>query len=456
VGGSSRRPDGATTTDAQLAATIARGVRAGGHEDLADELARSYLAKAAEASKREADPLDPLHRHPSPDGIECDRIEGERGGPTVPAGGVFAGVLESVPRIEPGTLPSPEAEASRSLRGALERPQAGYRPRGGGRRKKRDERRARRRAHDKERLARVREEMFAKYGQVADVPELPALLPEVYGMNLAAMRDGTGRKACELVSKLPLGQQMAIYTVAHGALAQVRAGKPSSFGRVDLARAALPETRDELAKALEAIKAEVAPTTWFRRIACAAWGSWGHRGKPLTKEARQAARGGVYLVEGFCQNALSWLVPRPDGTPWSRSVLWGPNGPFALLGAAARQLGRKVEGEPGAGLWTRWQPAAGAARFKGPTRKNPKTGETERFAVGQARYDEPMAGRTAASLARRARGALRELARTVVSVMTPWVELPERKRVPSRPEGVEAPSPEAEARHVDCGARAPP
>lgn len=316
-------PKGQESAEQQLAALLAKGAAASGFgEEFGEELARSYLAKAAVAPKREADRLDPLHRHSAP-----DRIEGERGGPTVPAAGVFSGLLDAVPTIEPGTPPSAEPEASRSLRGALERPQAGYRPRGGAKRKKRDEQRARRREYDKERLARLREETFAKYGQVPDVPDFPALRPEVFGMNLAAMRDGTGRKACELASKLPLAQQMAIYGIAHAALPQVRAGKPSSFSRADLAKApGLPETQDELAKALETIKVEVAPTTWFRRIVCAAWGYWSHRGKPLTKEARQAARGGVYLVEGFCQNALSWLVPRPDGTAWSRTVLWGPNG----------------------------------------------------------------------------------------------------------------------------------
>ncbi len=439
--------DTAQRSSEQLAAIIAKGVVASGHaEELAEELARAYLARSAQSSKAPPDPLDPLVRHAEP-------IE------PMPAGGMFAGVLDSVPKIEPGTLPSASQSASRSVAGAIESPQAGYRPRGGVKRGRRDQRRSRRKEHDKGRLDQLREDLFAPYGQTADVPDIPALRPEVYGMNLGVMRDGTGRKACEVVAKLPLSQQMEIYRLAHAALPLVRLGKASSFGRVDLAQApALPESRDELAAALEVIRAEVAPTVWYRRLACAAWGMWSHRGKALSEAARKAARGGVYFVEGFCQNALSWLVPRADGGSWSRSVLWGPTGPFTLLGAEARQLGREVSGESGVGLFTRWQPPAGSARFKGPTKKNPKTGATERFALGQSRYDEPMAGRTAASLARRARGALRELARTVVSVMTPWVELlAERTRKgPGRRCGGEEPSPGVQGTSVAPAARAPP
>lgn len=450
---SSRTSDGEKTTE-YLAELIARGARAGGvGDDQAEELRRSYLARVAEGRRAQPDTLDPLARH-------TDRIEGERGGPTQPAAGVFGSVLDAVPKVEPGTLPSPAAPSvARPIADAASSPQAGHRERGGASRKRRDARRRQRREYDKERLAKVREGIFAPYGQEPDIPDLPALRPEVRGLNLKVMQDGTGRMACEVCAKLPLGQQMEIYRLGHAALPLVRAGKPTAFSRADLAASAgLPKGRDELAAALEVIRSEVAPTLWYRRIVCAAWGLWGHRGRPLSEAARKAARGGVYLIEGFCQNALSWLVPRADGGAWSRSVLWGPNGPFALLGAAARQLGREVDGEAGVGLFTRWQQPAGVAKYKGPTRKNPKTGKLERFAVAQTRYDAPMAGRTALSLARRARGALRELARTVVSVMTPWVPLPEprSKKRPPRPEApLQAPT------AVDGGApvrdaRAPP
>ena len=444
------RVDEAQESTERLAAILAKAVAASTDDArLADELARSYLARVAETPRAAVDPLDPLTRH-------TERVGG---GPAVPASGVFGNVLDSVPQVEPGTLPSPESSASRPVADAIESPQAGYRPRGGAKRRRRDQRRAGRKEHDKRRLSKLREEIFAKYGQTADIPDIPALRPEVYGMNLGVMRDGTGRKACEVCAKLPLAQQMEIYRIGYAGLAFVRAGTPAQFKRADLASApGLPKGRDELAAALEVVRAEVAPTLWYRRIVCAAWGMWSHRGKALSEAARKAARGGVYLVEGFCQNALSWLVPRADGGSWSRSVLWGPTGPFTLLGAQARQLGRKVPGESGAGLFVRWQPAAGAARFKGPTRTNAKTGATERFALAQSRYDAPMAGRTASSLARRARGALRELARTVVSVMTPWVELPAKRsrKVPGRASEGEEPSRGVEGAAVARAARAPP
>lgn len=447
-----RSPRGSSTAskereaDERLAAIIARGASTVAGDGFGEELARSYLAKATEATPAKADPLDPLGRHAGP------------AEPTQPASALLEGVLDAVPRLEPGALPSPASSGGPALGEALSSPQAGYRKRGGASRAQRDARRARRRAHDRVRLAKVREEIFARYGQVADVPDFPALQPAVYGLNLRVMRDGSGRQACEVLSKLPLTQQMALCQLGHAALPLVRAKRACAFTRGDLARApALPTGAAELRQALETIRTEVAPTIWFRRLVCAAFGHWAHRGQPLSKEARQAFRGGVYVVEGFCQNALSWLVPRPDGTPYTRSVLWGPNGPFALLGAAARRLGRRMAGEAGAGLWTRWQPPAGKARFKGPTRKSP-TGATERFALGLGRYDEAMAGRTAKSLAKRARGQLRELARVVVSALTPWVELPQKRsrKGPTRPEdGLEAPR-EAVGAPTPPGARAPP
>ncbi|MGE3630433.1 MAG: hypothetical protein AB7P00_10990 [Sandaracinaceae bacterium] len=409
----------------------------GGEDAWAEELAREYLEKAHEAAPSQPDTLDPLTRHVP---REPSRV---------------GSLLDVVPKNAPGTLPSP-APASPPITSppssALESTQAGYR--GPQRRRTRRPRRA----YDGKRLEKVREGLFRAHGQVADVPDLPPLRPEIRGMNLQVMRDGTGRKARELVARLPIGQQMAIYRLAYAALPRVRAGTACAFSREELATAEpLPEAPADLAAALATVRDEVAPSEWFRRIACAAWGMWTHRGRALSEKARKAARGGVFLIEGFCANALSWLVPRADGTPYSRSVLWGPNGPFALLGAAARPLGRKVLGEAGVGLWTRWQPPVGTARFKGPTRRNPKTGQLERFALAQGRYDEPMSGRTAASLARRAHGALRALARTIVEAMTPWVELPaERKRKGTKAAEVAVEPPSAESPNAVREARAPP
>ena len=427
------------SSEARLAAVIAGAVRASGHEEAADELAASYLEQVSSG--------------PHPSGFDPLTADHGQASPEPP---LFEQVLGAVPRLEPGALPA--QSGGPDLTTALASPQAEYREsRAGAQRVARDARRARRRGHDRERLEKLRTALFAQHGQAPDIPDIPALRPEVRGLNLSVMRDGSGRRAREVVAKLPMGQQMAIYRLAYAAVAKVRAGVPSSMCRRDLEGVELPRSADELVAALNVIVTEVAPTEWFRRIACAAWAMWSHRGRALSKQARMASRGGIYQVEGFCQGALSWLVPRADGTSWSRSVLWGPGGPFALLGASARRLGSKVPGEAGVGLWVRWQPPAACARFKGPARVNARTGETERFALAQARFDASMSGRSAASLARRARGGLRELARTLTRVLTPWVKLaPRKRRVAKRPESAEVAPQSPDVLGVEREARAPP
>jgi len=56
------------------------------------------------------------------------------------------------------------------------------------------------------------------------------------------------------------------------------------------------------------------------------------------------------------------------------------------------------------------------------------SGERERYALAQHRYDSEMSGRTALSLARRARGKLRYFAQLIMTALMPWVNLPNRRR----------------------------
>lgn len=438
---SDRRGPSELSFEERLAAQIAQGARAGGYEDLADDLGRAYLEAAAKTARRPVEDFDPIERHP-------DRLEDGRGGPTLPAASVFEDVL--------GALPSPSSTAASvsedaPLTAAADSPQARHKPKK--KRDKRDKRRPRRRKHSKERLAKLKAAIFGD--QTPDVPDPPELKPEVRAANLAVVQDGTGRKACELVGRLPIGQQLAIYAGAYAAADKIRTGRSHRITREEVANAKLPDDRKALIKALEVVREEVAPSLWFRRLVCCAWALWGHRHK-LTEEARKAWRGGIFTVEGFCENALRWLVPKPDGTLWSRSTLYRRNGPFALLGAETKALGRKVRNHAGMGLFTRWQPPHAVATYKGPWRTNDKTGDSERFALAQHRYDSEMSGRTAMSLARRARGKLRELARTIVAAVTPWVKLPaERKRVVQRREEAAEPA-DAPAMVEAQTARAPP
>jgi len=454
---------GASATSEALQAILIRGAATAGYDEAAmvEHWAKEDARGFAQFHADKADPLDPLARHVP---ASSDRIEGDRGGPPTAAAAVFGDLLDAVPRAEPGTLPSATSSSTGSerLSEAVESPQAQFRPARDKSRKKhirRDERRRQQRIRDKQRLAELREQLFAAYGQVPDIPEMPPLKPQVREMNRHAMADAKGRRARELIAKLPLTQQVAVYSVGWAALDWVRRGVPCEFRREDFERAApLPEGGAALAAALKVVRDEVVPTVWFRRIACSAWGVWAHRGHPLSEAAQRANRGGVFRVDGYCQSALSWLVPKADGDSWSRSVLWGVNGPFALLGAAARKLGRAGHGPSGAGLWTRWQEPAGRARFKGPTKKNPKTGAIERFAVATMRYDKSMAGGTAVSLAKRGRGAVRAAARVLVTIMTPWVSLPAMRRPKGATRRAEAEEPPSESAVAASPpeARAPP
>ncbi|MFK7990896.1 MAG: hypothetical protein AB8I08_33055 [Sandaracinaceae bacterium] len=405
----------------RLAKLMARGASASSGEVFTEEAVRSQVRKGAQ-TRREIAPLDPTTPH---------RLLEQQNRAAPPSAPLFEGILGAVP--DPATVPMSAAEPDqRAVGAAVQSAQAGFR-------KGRDSKRRRRRAYDEERLKRVREKMFEGAGQLPDIPDLPALRPEVRGTNLLVMRDGDGRKALEVLSWLPFVQQMAVLELAYASTPFHLAGMPNAFTRSDFAMAPrLPEKVGELSAALTQLREDVVPSLWFRRLVASAWAMWSHRGTMLSEEAKKASRGGVFFVEGFTANALSWLVPRADKTSWSRSALWGPTGPFALLGAGARRLGREEPGEAGACLWVRWQQPVGRARFKGPSKTNMKTGKLERFAFGQTRYDAEMSGRTAMGLVRRGRGALRLLAETVLRALTPWVKLPKRRGgsgVRKRPSG---------------------
>ncbi len=395
--------------ESRLAKLMARGASASCGAVFTEHTVRSQVRKGAQVRRKIA-PLDPEAPH---------RLLEQRGRGAPPAAPLFGSVLGALP--DPSKVPMSTSESDqRAVGDAMQSAQAGFRR---GRNSK-----LRRRAYDRERLARVRQQMFAAAGQEPDIPELPALKPEVRGTNLKIMRDGSGRKALEVLSWLPFGQQMGVLELAYASTPFHLARIPSAFTRRDFAIApSLPTKVGELSAALKPLREDVVPSRWFRRLVASAWAMWSHRGAMLSGAAKEASRGGRFLVEGFTANALGWLVPKADATSWSRSALWGSTGPFTLLGAGARRLGGKKPGESGACLWVRWQPPVGRSRFKGPSKTNMKTGLRERFAFGQTRYDAAMSGRTAMGLVRRGRGALQLLAETVLRALTPWVKLPKRK-----------------------------
>lgn len=90
-----------------------------------------------------------------------------------------------------------------------------------------------------------------------------------------------------------------------------------------------------------------------------------------------------------------------------------------MLGERPRRPGREP-GSPGLGLFTRWQPPAHAARYKGPVRTrvtaNGQT-VTEQHALAVSRYDAPMCGRTAWSAAQRGN----PIAHAFCKALCPWL-----------------------------------
>lgn len=268
----------------------------------------------------------------------------------------------------------------------------------------------------------------------AQLEKCPRLIKETYRRNLAIAQDRTGRRALEALGDLPMSQQLTIVRAFAAVAPQVEAGRAWSITREDVAAAAaLPGDFGELVDDVLPRVRTVAASPWGRRVIASAWASWTHAIK-LSRAARAAGRGGIYTVEGYCAEALGWLVPRADESPHSRSTLFGRDGSFMVLGAESRRLGHNERGARGMSLYTRYQPNAQApgVRYIGPYHDN-----GNRYALAVHRYDRSMTGRTARSLASRARGGVRALARLLVEELTPWVQIrrdrPSRKKRRSEP-----------------------
>jgi len=206
VGGRSVVDSELARTD-RLASLLARGASASGHgEGFAEELAQAYLDSASRPPLARPNDADPLSRHTLPP----DRVGRERGGPLTVAAPVLEGVLDAVPASATVSMaPGGASAPGRSLAEADRSPQTHYRPRGGNSREKRDRRRKRERAHNAKRMPELGDSFFAKFGQMRDVPDPPPLLAAVRGMNLRMMQDYTGRRARELLAKLPYTQALA-------------------------------------------------------------------------------------------------------------------------------------------------------------------------------------------------------------------------------------------------------
>ncbi|MCC6877391.1 MAG: hypothetical protein IT378_24005 [Sandaracinaceae bacterium] len=190
----------------------------------------------------------------------------------------------------------------------------------------------------------------------------------------------------------------------------------------------------EAARELEA-EGGYASVRW-RELAAAAWASWRLsrpvRARSQTKDSPEKRLGdyalgllppepeaiappvkrvnpwkGGRVVEGYARQAFALLLlDTGTGKPRSVSSIFYTNG--------SGQLGPVASvSQKGLGLFTRVQPPAERTTFKGPKRKNPKTGQSEPWALGQHWYSAAMCGRRTATSARRgqdhARGVLREL-----------------------------------------------
>jgi len=294
---------------------------------------------------------------------------------------------------------------------------------GKGSRRHRRARLSKRRKRHEERAARLKRRWFGRDEPDVVVPELK---PQARARAERVAFDPDGRMALEaLVTVLPWGQAMGLCDGALAGAPFVDAGITSHMQRADLHRAGVERFPhpadvdvDELVGAAAVVSA-IAPSWWFRERVAAAVGMW-TLARRLTVKERGASRGGVYVVEGFSQGALSWVVPRVEGGKvWSRSPLWRSNGPFLMLGERPRRPGREP-GDPGLGLFVRWQPPAHAARFKGPVKTRiTKSGQTvtEQHALAVARYDAPMCGRTAWSAAQRGNPHARAFCRA----LCPWL-----------------------------------
>lgn len=330
------------------------------------------------------------------------------------------GVLEPARELV-GTPRGASRGVERSERASS--PPARAERRGGkGARRTRRARMSKRRARHEARSQRLRARWFGAQPPTMERPaDVPELKPEARARAERVAFDPSGRMALEaLVRVLPWGQAEKLCGAALAAVPFVRTRRTSRIERADLNAATFPaHDRDGALAAAAAEVAEVAGSGWYRRLVASAVGHW-TLARRLSQKERQASRGGVYVVEGFCQGALSWLVPRvEEASTWSRSAIWRPNGPFLLLGECPRRPGREP-GVSGLGLFVRWQPPVHVARYKGPvkTRRTASGAEvTEQHALAVSRYDAAMCGRTAWSAAQRGHPE----ARAFCKALCPWL-----------------------------------
>ena len=252
-----------------------------------------------------------------------------------------------------------------------------------------------------EAIARIEKRAHAEGDAQFKVTEFPWLDFRIRAEVWKILRDVTGKAARILVAALPPGQAVELI---------------------------------EAARALES-EGGYASVRW-RELAAAAWASWRLsrpvRARSQTKDSPEKRLGdyalgyiapepeaiappvkrvnpwkGGRVVEGYARQAFALLLPDTDtGKPRSVSSIFYTNG--------SGQLGPVASvSQKGLGLFTRVQPPAERTTFKGPKRKNPKTGQSEQWALGQHWYSAAMCGRRTATSARRgqdhARGVLREL-----------------------------------------------
>ena len=250
-------------------------------------------------------------------------------------------------------------------------------------------------------IARIEKRAHAEGDAQFQVTEFPWLDFRIRAEVWKILRDVTGKAGRILVAALPPGQS---------------------------------EKLIEAARELEA-EGGYASVRW-RELAAAAWASWRLsrpvRARSQTKDAPEKRLGdyalgylppepeeiappvkrvnpwkGGRVVEGYARQAFALLLPDTDtAKPRSVSSIFYTNG--------SGQLGPVASvSQKGLGLFTRVQPPAERTTFKGPKRKNPKTGRSEQWALGQHWYSAAMCGRRTATSARRgqdhARGVLREL-----------------------------------------------
>lgn len=259
---------------------------------------------------------------------------------------------------------------------------------------------------------------------VPDGQPLPPYLPrELYARGRAIASDPSGRVAREaMAGLLPHPQQVELLyaLTASAQLSRIRQAHRITRADIRETRDALDHT-DPVDLATLTRESRYALTTVHgRRFVQGAVAMW-TLARHVPPSGRQASRGRVRMVEGYCREAIAWGCPTWDGRMLSTSALWGPHGVFSLLGAESRALYREPGelGEAGLGLYTRWQPRAWepGVRHVGPIRRDddgrirldPKTGLPIQWAVAMAGYDKDMCGRTAVERVRMGDAAARSL-----------------------------------------------